>query len=434
MIPFKKVKYYSIIVLFSFFSCKKEEDGTLPIISIETPFENQTFNVFDQINVKAIITDETQLKWISVKLLNDQQAVAHVTIFAPVTSPSTYLNINYALDNIHLESGVYSLNITASDGVNDAHAFKRVSVIAVPKEVKKRYIVTATTTSNKTIAEIDSTFSLINPYQTLNGDFLDFSANSYHQQLFICGNYSGAFTSTDLETNSIKFSYAANPSAYPFFTGYLASEKLSYVAFYDGYLRGYNNAGNIIYSANANAGYYIQKFTFTNGQLLAEQKEKITGTKILTSYKTTGIGYQQTNLNQDVVAFCERNAETIFIFGNNTGQGVVQLFDRTNNNIWNPYPFSLANGPILSAIKIDLNTYLIGHSNGTIYKYQYNITSATPYLTGYVAKQLIYDDVKNELYVVEENKVNIFNYSNASFKNSITSTDPILDFDILYNR
>jgi len=428
------MKYYSFILTLLLLSCKKDDDGTLPVITIETPFENQVFNAFGQINVKATITDEKQLKWVSVKLLNDQQAVAHNAIFVPVTSPSMFLNINYALDNIHLESGVYSLNITASDGTNDAHAFKRVSIIAVPKKVTKRFIVTAINNASKTISEIDSTFSTISPYQNSNGDFLDFSANSYHQQVYVCGNHTGAFSSTELETNTLKFSYAASPSPNPFFTGYLASQKNSYVAFYDGYLRGYNNGGNIIYNANANPGYYIQKFAFTNGQLLAEQKEKQTGLKILTSYKTTGIGYQQTNLNQDIIAFCERDAETIFIFGNSSNQGVIQLFDRTNNNIWNPYPFSLATGPILSAIKINLNTYLIGHSNGTIYKYQYNITSVTPYIAGYIAKQLFYDEINNDLYVIEENKVNVFNYSNAGLKNSITSAEPIIDFELLYNR
>lgn len=49
----------SVICLFS--SCKKDKDELSPIIIVESPHENQEFDVFDFINVKAKITDETNL-------------------------------------------------------------------------------------------------------------------------------------------------------------------------------------------------------------------------------------------------------------------------------------------------------------------------------------------------------------------------------------
>ena len=86
------------------------------------------------------------------------------------------------------------------------------------------------------------------------------------------------------------------------------------------------------------------------------------------------------------------------------------LFDRINNNLWNPYPFSLATGNLLSALKLDPDIYLLGHSNGTIYKYQYSMSSVTTFLTGYTAIKLKYDEVNNKLYVVEANKVATFDF------------------------
>ena len=86
------------------------------------------------------------------------------------------------------------------------------------------------------------------------------------------------------------------------------------------------------------------------------------------------------------------------------------------------------------ALKIDSDTYLLGHSNGTIYKYQYSIGSVTAYLTGYTAVKMKYDDVNNKLYVVEANRVSSFDYGTTVLSNSVNSLENILDIHLLYNR
>ncbi len=139
-------------------------------------------------------------------------------------------------------------------------------------------------------------------------------------------------------------------------------------------------------------------------------------------------------MNQDVVEFCEKDYGNVFVFGNVSGQGVIQLFDRINNHLWNPYNYSLDTGSILSAVKIDANTYLIAHSNGTIYKYEFQTSSVTSYLTGYSAIKLKYDQLNNELYVVETNQISTFDYPTAIFHHSVNSAETIVDVHLLYNR
>ena len=420
--------------LITLFSCKKDVDKRGPEIKFNTPIENQTFNVYDYVTVNATVTDEVKLSSVSVSLLDAGQNYAHVTLPVTVSSPSMTLNMAYFLDNIHLESGIYYIKIAASDGENDSQKFQKIYLIAVPKALNSIYVVSNTGSSQTNLSTIDATFSSILPYNTFSGDHLASSISSYDQQAYMCGNYTGSFTGHVLAFNSPKFIIAPSVSSNPYFTGYYNDVRDVYVARYDGNIKGYNYAGGLIYNATALSGYYAQHICFNDGQLIAEEKEVFTSTKKLVTYYATGSVEKNCALTQDVVAFCEMNSSNVFVFGNVAGQATIELFDRINNNLWSPYPFSLASGSLLSALKLDSDTYLLGHSNGTIYKYQYSLNSVTTYLTGYTAVKLKYDEVNDKLYVVEANKVTTFDLTTLSLVNTINSTETILDLHLLYNR
>jgi len=428
--------YFSIAFLsvLIFFSCKKDADVKGPEIKFNTPIENQTFNVNTYVNVNATVTDETRISSVSVSLLDVNEHFAHITLPATVSSPNMTLNMNYILDNIHLETGFYYIKISASDGENSSQKFQKIYLIAVPKTLNTIYIVSNTGSTSTNLSTLDTNFSAIIPYHTFSGDYLASSVSSYYQQAYRCGNYTGSFTGHVLEFNNPKFAIAPITSSNPYFTGYYNDDQNTYVGRYDGNIKGYNYAGGIFYSANALSGYYSQHMCFNDGYLIAEEKEIFTSAKKLVTYFPTGSVEKNCSLTQDVVAFCEMDATDVFVFGNVGGQATIQLFDRTNNNLWSPYPFSLATGSLLSALKVDSDTYLLGHSNGTIYKYQYSLSSVTTFLTGYAAVQLKYDDVQNKLYVVEVNKVTTFNMTTLGMVHTINSAETILDLHLLYNR
>src|ERR1700746_4127123 len=135
-------KYFCIfpILLLFLFSCRKEEDISAPKITFSSPVENQVFNVYDHVPVKASVTDNTKLTSISVSLVDASQSLVHITVPVPVSSPSTNVDMQYLLDNIHLESGVYYMLISASDGKNDSHGYLKINIVAVPKVLKKVYV------------------------------------------------------------------------------------------------------------------------------------------------------------------------------------------------------------------------------------------------------------------------------------------------------
>jgi hypothetical protein len=390
--------------------------------------------VYDDVAVSADISDETKISSVSVTLVDVNHIPVHTSVSASVTSPSMTLNISYPLDNIHLESGQYALLITASDGKNDSHTYQPILITAVPKVLKKVFVATGTSAFQTSLYSIDSTFSSMSFYNSYSGDFIGTSASSYYQQVYLSGSYTGNFTGISLASNTVRFSVAPAISASPYFTGYYSEDKKNYLARYDETVKGYNQAGSIFYNATANSGYYVRKMTLNKGYLVAEEKSKTSSGKLIVSFYSTGTPEQQVSISQDVVAFCEKDDHNVFVFGNDAGQAVIQLYDRMNNSVWNPYPYALPAGTLLSAVKIDPDTYLFSHSNGNIYKYQYLSGSITTYLSGYTALQLKYDELNNDVYIAETNLLTAVDYPSKTVMHSVPSAENIYDFSFLYNR
>lgn len=420
------------ILLLQLFACRKEKDENGPEITFITPLDYDNYSTYDIISFKADISDETKIAMANVTLVDENYVPVHSTLPFTVTSPRMTVNTTYALDNIHLSTGLYYLMITATDGDNDSRAYKPVHITGIPKALKKIFLATANGTSTN-MSYIDSTFSGVTPYRTFSGDYLGTSVSSYYQEVFMCGNYSGSYTGVELQSNAVKFSVSPLISATPYFTGYYSEDKNNYVARYDGTIKGYDRLGNIMYTGNANSGCFVRKMIRSSNYMVAEEKSKTSSSRLLVTLYSTGAAQQQVAISQDVVAFCRKDDDNVFAFGNNAGAGVIMLYDRVHNNLWSPYPYTLPAGTILSAVRIDADTYLLGHSNGTIYKYNYQTSSLTTYVTGYTAIQLKYDEIDNRVYIAETNLVTGLDYPSLTVVSSVPCAENILGMDLLYN-
>ena len=426
--------YFLVIIINFFFSCKKEKDTQPPVITISSPTPHQPFYVNESIPVKGTISDGSVLTAATVSLLNERGVPVMASVPIPVSGSEAEINLKYLLEDIHLETGPYLLSFFASDGTNDGYAFQWVYIYGVPRSLKK-IIVTTSTSTQTTISTVDSASATLIPYQSFSGDHLASAANSHAQKFFHCGEATGHFIGLDLNNHSLFLDESPSPlPPAPYFTGFCFADNKCYVAFYNEQIKGYDPTGAIVYNAKLLNGYYAIHLFVNNGQLITEEKQKITGDKKLVCYYPTGVAKQSVALTQEVVSFCEKDDGKLFLFGNRSGQGIIQLYDGLSNNLWDPYPYALAAGTILSAVKLDTDTYLIAHSNGTIYKYVYTTSSITTYLTGYTALQLLKDDVAGMVYVVEKNRISRFEYPGLKPLPVIHSGEDIREISLLYNR
>lgn len=425
---------YVILCVFVF-SCKKTEDDTPPTISFQTPLENQSFNVFDVVPVKAKVSDDKKISSVVVNLLDNNHDPVHVALPVNVSSsPEFTFNLAYYLDNVHLLSGIYYVQVAVSDGENTSRKAQQIYIIETPRVLKGVYIATNPTTVNTLINKLDTITNAFSLYKSFSGDVSGLEANDYFQFIYKCGSINGTFSGIDATYDLVDFNVNPVVSSNPYFTGYYATPKTNYVSLKTGYVRGYDYRGNITYGATAVSGYYPLHSIENSNYLVSEQKEAALGNNLLVTYYPTGSIQQQKALGQDLVAMYQKDETSVFLFGNNSGQGMIQLFDRLNNNIWDPYPFSLATGSILSVAQISSTVYLIAHSNGTIYKYDYQISSVTPYVSGYTVVQMRYDPVNNHLYVAEDGMLTVLNYTSLSIVRTVPSSEHIRAFCLLYNR
>lgn len=436
MHSFKASLYITFLfaVLFSF-SCRKTETDELgPVVLFNTPTENQSFNVYDNITINATVSDETAISLVSVSLVNAQYIPVLSAIALPVSSPSMTINKQLYIDNIHITTGTYHLLVTASDGINESRSYQKIHIVEVPRVLKSIFVITSSSTATINYSTIDTAYTSVTPYHTFSGDYLASAVSSFSQQVYRCGNYTGAFEAMDLEFNTTKFSVPAVASTSPYFTAFYSNETNCYVARYDGAILGYDNAGVVVYNSMCVPGYYVASMSYCGNQMVTVEKDKLTPITKLITYYPTGVPEKECLINQDIVAFCEKDINNLFIFGNVNGQGVIQLFDKINNNLWNPYPYILPTGAISSVVKVDENTYLLSHANGTIYKYTYSTASVTAYLSGYAAVQLKFDALNNHLIVSEANMIHVFNYTTGSVVHSIPVSETVLGVELLYNR
>src|SRR4051812_36996044 len=124
---------FILLIACQLFACKKERDDKGPLVNFTAPFDGQSFTVNENMLVRADISDETGISSVVITLVDAGKIPVHTSLTVPVSSPKGTINTIYSLDNIHLESGLYYVMITASDGKNDSHTYQPVYITAIPR-------------------------------------------------------------------------------------------------------------------------------------------------------------------------------------------------------------------------------------------------------------------------------------------------------------
>lgn len=421
-----------LLTLVLVFSCKKNKDETPPTITITNPFDNQQYNALDTVWVMSTITDETSLQKIEITLTDDNKIPVLSTVIITPEANSVTLTVPYVLNDMNLASGSYYIWISAFDGTNIHDKFRRININEVPKDLK--YIYLFTFVNSTTVRVLRKSPS--GPTQQLfdiNGDFTGASLSSKFQKFFTCGKITGNLNAYNAAENQESWSVPviSNPP-FPYFDNIGCYNDIIYVSFYDGYIKGYNNNGAIMITANSPVGSH-PSVSFADENYLYADHEKISGSSRIFGvyYLNTGILKQQITTDYEIVKIFEKDNDNIFLFANQNGQGIIRIYNITDNGTWEPH--AISSGQIHDALQVDEDTYLIALDNG-IYKYQYSVNSLTSYLSGENATIIKYDALNSEVYSCSGSQINVYDYSSHTLINTINLNDSVLDFQFLYNK
>lgn len=411
-------------------SCKKDEtDPTPPEVNIYSPAENTVYNVFDTIIATFSVKDETKITSITYSLVDASLQPVLPSQGLTVVSNHQTNTVYIIINDIHIESGNYFIKVAASDGENSVYKLREVYINAAPTVFKTTCFVSIPGPSQVQLFKLDS-LQNITLVATMPGDFIEGAASSWYQYYFSAASSSGNLNAIDLTTNSVRWNVPVTSSPY---MDTHVSGKNTYLASYDGRIRGFNISGQTIYNAQVAPGFYPTRIFRHNDYVVAGTKEIISpARKIVLFNASTGTGVQETYMTQDPVAFLSKDADNLFVIGNNAGQGVLEIYQVSTNGFWSPR--TLPTGTVLDVAQVDSDNYLIAHSDGTIYHYRYSTNSLTTITSGVTASSIQFDPVNQMIWIAEGSSLKKFSYPLGTPSGTIMHSQTIVDMDVMLNK
>jgi hypothetical protein len=432
-IVFNTLGSLAFILLLSTNACKKEEsDGVPPQIEIANPYDGQAYLAGDTIHADFSVSDNQAISSISFGLVNSSLITAVPAVAVGPTGNNGTYHVDYPISDLHLAGGIYYVKVTASDGYNTISRYQKINLSALPRKRLGYFYVTRPTINLVNIQRLDTNL-VTSLHYALSGDLVATGLSSYTQTIITAGMYTGNVNAVSLTNPGLNWSIPVVNNSLPYFEGLYASGSTTYVSFYSGQVKGYDASGSQRFLATLTNNYFPQHI-FRHASYIAAEAKDLSGPgkKIVLFYLSSGAGYQECIMNQDVTAFFTYDADNIFVMGNNGSQGVVQLYQLSTNGFWSPITLPAAR--LLSAVQVDSNTYLLGMDNGTVYKYTYSNSSLVPFVTGVNAAHMSFDDVNQELLVSEGNVIRQYNYVSSALINSTVAADSVCGLHVRFNE
>ncbi len=200
---FNEIRSVLVLVLLAgltFDSCKKK-DELPPEIDVQFPTAGATYQIPDTINVGLIVTDETDLTNLEVKLIGPDNLLASDVASIDPSGNRFEGVLTIVVSDKYLPTGDYSIHIRARDGTNERFRFIEVNVNELPK--KRRGLLALTGgLNNSSVYHVDSSGS-VNLLHSLDQDAGYLCVDNRNDQCVVSGKTSGAILGVSIETSSV---------------------------------------------------------------------------------------------------------------------------------------------------------------------------------------------------------------------------------------
>lgn len=411
-----------------FISCKKDKDAVPPVISVLSPRDNNSFSVFDTLEVNADISDDSQLASVSIQLMNENLTPALSLSRKTVSGKNYSLRADYIIYDSRLLSGIYYLRVTASDGENETKEYVKLYISESASSSQGIFIIS----TPGTVVNVSFLDSALNaqPFITRYCDYTASCVSSKNQYINLLGEVICGLNSFRIKDKVSQWDEPAMGSS-TYFTHLDFYNEISYVSYYGGNIRGFDKNGATQFSAVSNAGYYPLKTFLHNTYLLVEEREKSGPGKRISVFYSTGSYRQSVSLPADVVAFAGKDDDNVFLFGNEGAQGKILLYKISGNTLWSPYPYTMAN--FKDAVQINSNTFLVALPDA-VYKYNYSPVNFVEFIQQAGVEKLCYDEVNNIVLASAGAMLGFYHAGSGQQLNAYTHSQPIRNFHLLYNK
>ena len=414
------------------FSCKKDHDEEFPVIVWNSPANGTHANVFDTLHLSLHVSDNAGLENLAVKLLDANQISVGVSASQALSGHAQDVTLDLPISNASLESGNYYLDAEVYDGHNLARSYIYISITAVPKQFKGFFAATLPLANALKIYKTDTSWIPV-LFSSPQSDFLDMEVSSYWQQVYSNGSLTGDLIATSIDGSTAGWSIHNIVNTNPYWGPMSISGSHLWVTYRsDDKIKSLDETGLSRASLNGDGGYYPIRTLQVGDKVFSEQKDITSSAEKLVVNNSNGPALQETILGINVISLFEKDANDIYVIGNNAGQGHLEMYDYTTNGMWEP--ILLPVGTVTSAAQVDSNTILIAMNTGTVYKFTYTPVGLLAWTNGINPTQLRYNSVDGEVLSAEGTDVKIYNYNPFSLTRTIAMPDTVRDLEVWYNR
>ncbi len=414
-----------------FFACKKDSDQEPPLVTIQSPYENQPFSTVDTISVVISATDNEQIKSIIFELLDsDYNLIGSQKTYSVSGSPIQF-GIDYSVNQPFLSSGSYYFAARASDGGNIGSAYVKILLTAIPRVIDQFLVVTKSTSTAHVFSSTD--FTSWTEKLQVGTDFKAAALNYRQNVLGITGGDSGDanFYNTGDFSIGNSISNFGTPSL-DYFLGldWDVDNKKFILLQNDPQYRVLDELGNPLSSGSLQQGFRPQKSFQTNGKIYVDQKSITSSSRILSSFAYSGQLINSYTVSGSVKSVSKKSQNADFVWIDADSGTRLALTNESNNLISTAY--SRANEPLLAVAKVSSGVFLIATSTG-IYRYSYADGSTVVLNQSLQVTQLYYESLDGLIYAVNGNTLYRLT-STGQLVDSKNFVNPIVFFGIDYNR
>jgi hypothetical protein len=428
-------KIRNILFLFVFilliFSCNKDENGSIPVVDVLSPAENDIFSISDTIPVIATIRDERLITNVQVVLVNeDFTPVAREYNLHP-NSNSYDLDLSYVIDGNSLESGTYYILVKAKNESKFKNVYREIEIKGEPLRLEKILVVTGEGEQHISVSGIDSSHT-VSLLFNVDVEYAASCISSQFQQFYLAGKTLVDLRTFSLDDNSAEWDIPLGMTPPIHNDNCLYADEYLFVTYNSLYIRGYDNNGDVVFTTNVTSHDKPGAVFRLNDYVLVDmQKQNSAGSpELVTYYVESGIEMQTRQTQFEVVSFFRHTDKKVFITANNSNTGQLFSFNIEPGVLEH---LSDLTGKIVSSDIIDANRILLG-TESDIYIYDYSTMQLVQFMADIEVVEISYDALNSDLYLSSSTEVKKYKFPEMMLENTYSFGDTIKNVHLLYNR
>jgi len=356
----------SVLVVFSF-GCKKDRDEVYPKALITSPNVGRTYYLPDTVYVSAEVSDDRNLEFVKIAVTKgDGVPVSNVYQSNDFSMNATVINTFLVLDNVHIASGPYFVQVTTGDGTNVRESFVQINLVEVPLQLRSVLFFSQSGAETK----VDTlNAGVLHPVALVSGNVAFGLAGSYHQEIAIIGLAGAGVSFLSADDFSIWGHLPLQAGQIQQFVTdfwFSDSDRRYYMAAQDGMVRAIGRKGQLFTTYQPGVGFIPKLVRVFDSNVFVFAENQPAGMKVLfVMNKTSGALIQSTQVNFSIKGMFSWSSSEVLLFVDDGNNWMLKKLNKSNLGL-SDVGFVPQEGAIKSVEPIGLSGYVV-HTSAGVY-------------------------------------------------------------------